>query len=53
VSKGSIKAEVFFKGHPDGAKGESATEDEIVITTEDGEQYSENVCCLFCGAEID
>jgi hypothetical protein len=53
VSKGSIKAEVFFKGHPDGTKGESATEDEIVITIEDGEQYSENVCCLFCGAEID
>jgi hypothetical protein len=53
VSKGSIKAKVFFKGHPDGTKGESATEDGIVITTKDGEQYSENVCCLFCGAEID
>lgn len=53
VSKSSTKVEVFFKGHPDGAKGEPATEDEIVITTEDGEQYSENVCCLSCGAEVD
>jgi hypothetical protein len=53
VSKGSTSAEVFFKGQPDGAKDESATVDEIIITTEDGEQYSESVCCLFCGAEVD
>ena len=53
VSKGSTTAEVFFKGQPDGAKDESATEDEIIITTEDGEQYSESVCCLFCGTEVD
>jgi hypothetical protein len=53
VSKGSTTAEVFFKGHPDGAKDQSAKEDEIIITTKDGEQYSENVCCLFCGADID
>jgi len=53
VSKGSTMAEVFFKGHPDGVEGESAKEDEIIITIEDGEQYSEKVCCLFCGAEVD
>jgi hypothetical protein len=53
VSKGSTTAEVFFKGQPDGAADDSAKEDEIIITTEDGEQYSEKVCCLFCGAEVD
>jgi hypothetical protein len=53
VSKGSTKAEVFFKGHPEGAEDKAAKEDEIIITTADGEQYSENVCCLFCGADVD
>jgi len=53
ASKGSITAEVFVKGHPDRPKVEPAEEDEIVITTEDGEQYSEDVCCLFCGTEVD
>jgi hypothetical protein len=53
VSKGSTTAKVFFKGHPDGARGESAKQDEIIITTDNGEQYSENVCCLFCGTQVD
>jgi hypothetical protein len=53
MSKGSTTAEVFFKGHPGGTKGETATDDEIIITTKNGEQYSENVCCLFCGAVVD
>jgi len=52
-SNGSITAEVFFKGLPRGTKGEPAKEDEIIITPENGEQYSESVCCLFCGTEID
>jgi hypothetical protein len=66
ASKGLVKAEVFLKGYPDIPKTEQAEpfrkgrprikpaeEDEIVVTTEDGEQYSEKVCCLFCGTEVD
>jgi hypothetical protein len=53
ASKGSITAEVFIKGHPDRPKVEAAEEDEIIITTGDGEQYSEDVRCLFCGTEVD
>lgn len=52
ASKGTVSAEVFVKGHPDRPNVEAAEEDEIVITTEDQEQYSEDVCCLFCGTEI-
>ena len=51
-SKGDVSAEVFVKGHPDRPNHEPAEEDEIIITTEDHEQYSEDVCCLFCGTEI-
>jgi hypothetical protein len=53
ASKGSVTAEVLIKGHPDRSKAEPAKEDEIIITTENQEQYSEEVCCLFCGAELD
>jgi hypothetical protein len=53
ASKGSITAEVFIKGHPDRPKVEAAEEDEIIITTGDGEQYSEDLRCLFCGTEVD
>lgn len=53
ASKGLVTAEVFVKGHPDRPKAEPAKEDEIIITTEDREQYSEEVCCLFCGTEVD
>jgi hypothetical protein len=53
ASKGSVTAEVLIKGHPDRSKAEPAKEDEIIITTKDEEKYSEEVCCLFCGAELD
>jgi len=53
ASKGLVTAEVLIKGHPDRPKVEPAEEDEIIITTEDGEQYSEDVCCLFCGTGVD
>jgi squalene cyclase len=53
ASKGSVTAEVLIKGHPDRSKAEPAKEDEIIITTENREQYSEEVCCLFCAAELD
>lgn len=52
ASKGEVSAEVFVKGHPDRPNVEPAEEDEIIITTEDHEQYPEDVCCLFCGTEI-
>ena len=52
ASKGEVSAEVFVKGHPDRPNVEPAEEDEIIITTEDHEQYSEDVSCLFCGTEI-
>jgi hypothetical protein len=48
-----VTAEVLIKGHPDRSKAEPAKEDEIIITAENQEQYSEEVCCLFCGAELD
>lgn len=53
ASKGLVTAEVLIKGHPDRPKVEPAEEDEIIITTEDGEQYSEDVCCAFCGTRVD
>ena len=53
ATKGLVSAEVFIKGHPDRPKVEPAEEDEIIITTEDGEQYSEDVCCLFCCTEVE
>ena len=53
ASKGLVTAEVLIKGQPDRPKVEPAEEDEIIITTEDGEQYSEDVCCLFCGTEVE
>ena len=53
ASKGLVTAEVLIKGHPDRPKVEPAEEDEIIITTEDGEQFSEDVCCLFCGTGVD
>jgi hypothetical protein len=53
ASKGSVTAEVLIKGHPDRPKAVPAKEDEIIITTKDEEQYSEEVCCLFCRAELD
>jgi hypothetical protein len=53
ASKGSMTAEVLIKGHPDRSKAEPAKDYEIVITTKDEEQYSEEVCCLFCGAEVE
>lgn len=53
ASKGLLTAEVFVKGHPDRPRVEPAEEDEIIITTEDREQYSEDVCCLFCETEVD
>jgi hypothetical protein len=52
ISRGSPTADVFIKGHPDSVNGEQAQEDEIVITLENGEQYSEDVTCLFCGAKV-
>lgn len=53
ASEGLVTAEVLIKGHPDRPKVEPAEEDEIIITTEDGEQYSEDVCCLFCGTVVE
>jgi len=55
VSKDSLTVEVFLKGQPEaeGSKGESATKDEIIVHPKYDEPYSEKVCCLFCGAEID
>lgn len=51
--KGLVTAEVFVKGFPDRPGVEPAEEDEIIITTEDREQYSEDVCCLYCGTQVD
>jgi len=55
VSKDSLTVEVFLKGQPEaeGSKGESATKDEIIVHSKYDEPYSEKVCCLFCGAEVD
>lgn len=53
ASRSLTTAEVFIKGQPDRLKVEAAEEDEIVITTENGEQHSEEVCCLFCGSQVD
>lgn len=53
ATKGLTTAEVFVKGYPDRPNVEPAEEDEIVITTETGEQYSEEVRCLFCETEVE
>ncbi|KAM0722448.1 hypothetical protein Q7P37_001889 [Cladosporium fusiforme] len=59
ASRNLTTAEVFIKDLPKRPNAEenefviTAEETEIVITTESREQYSEELCCLFCGSQVD
>lgn len=53
ASKGDLKAEVFIKGFPNRPQDKPAGEDEIIISRGKQQQYSEDVCCLFCGTEVE
>lgn len=59
ASRNLTTAEVFIKDLPKRPNAEetefviTAEETEIVITTETREQYSEELCCLFCGSQVD
>lgn len=53
AEKDSFVAEVFLKDLPDGKEHAAAKASEIVVTSSKGEQSSQDVCCLFCGTEIE
>jgi hypothetical protein len=53
ASKGTVIVQVFVKGHPDRPGIEPAGKDEVIITTTDKEQSSEDVRCLFCRNEVE
>lgn len=53
AEKDSFVAEVFLKDLPDGKDHVKAGTSEILIISPGGDRSSQDVCCLFCGTEIE
>ena len=53
AERNSVRAEVFIKGTPEGGHIVPSSTTELVMTTADGQRQAKELCCLFCGSEIE